>query len=82
VSFAVSVVLTVAGGALWLNDAGSGAIALAGVVGMMWSILLGAVSIVGLYVLRVYKDGRRRPAYIVASTLGFPADLERSEQRL
>jgi glycosyltransferase involved in cell wall biosynthesis len=73
VSFAVSVVLTAVGTVAWLNGA-AGALALAGIVGMMWSILLGAVAIVGLYVLRVYKDGRRRPAYIVASTVGLGED--------
>jgi glycosyltransferase involved in cell wall biosynthesis len=33
--------------------------------------LLG-LGIIGLYLARVYRDGRRRPAYVVADTIGWP----------
>jgi len=35
-----------------------------------WATTLVAVAAVGLYVIRIYKDIRNRPQYIVASTLG------------
>ncbi len=35
-----------------------------------WATILVAVAAVGLYVIRIYKDVRHRPQYIVASTLG------------
>jgi len=33
--------------------------------------LLG-LGVIGLYLARVYRDGRRRPAYVVAETIGWP----------
>jgi dolichol-phosphate mannosyltransferase len=75
VAFAGSLALVAAGLAIGVNGPGMGfPLAVAGSVGALWSILLGAVAIVGLYVLRVYKDGRRRPLYIVESTVGFPPE--------
>jgi dolichol-phosphate mannosyltransferase len=70
-AFVVSIALLAAAAVLWTNGSGGSlTLAVAGAVGALWSILLGAIAIVGLYVLRVYKDGRRRPSYIVASTIG------------
>ncbi len=36
-----------------------------------WSTLLAAVGVVGYYVMRVYKDVRGRPPYIVREAIGF-----------
>jgi dolichol-phosphate mannosyltransferase len=37
----------------------------------LWALLMGAVAVVGIYVIRIYKDVRGRPAFIVASKVGF-----------
>ena len=38
---------------------------------LLWAVLMAAVAVVGIYVVRVYKDVRGRPAFIVASRVGF-----------
>ncbi len=38
-----------------------------------WATTLAAVAAVGLYIVRIYKDVRGRPQYIVESTMGFPS---------
>jgi dolichol-phosphate mannosyltransferase len=38
----------------------------------LWATLMAAVAVVGLYIVRIYKDVRRRPQFIVESTVGFP----------
>ena len=38
-----------------------------------WATLLAAIAAVGIYVIRIYKDVRGRPQYIVASTIGLPS---------
>ena len=38
-----------------------------------WATIVGTVSVVGIYLIRVYKDVRGRPHYIVESTIGVPA---------
>ena len=40
-----------------------------------WATIMAAVGGVGLYVVRVYKDVRGRPPYIVKSTIGLPESL-------
>jgi dolichol-phosphate mannosyltransferase len=50
--------------------AAAGSVAGAGIAALLWATLVGAVSIVGLYVIRIYKDVRRRPPYIVDSMVG------------
>ena len=48
-----------------------------------WATTLTAIAAVGIYVIRIYKDVRGRPQYIVASTIGLPSSgLERGEQAL
>jgi len=37
---------------------------------VFWTTILAALAAVGIYVIRIYKDIRNRPQYIVASTLG------------
>lgn len=70
---ALSVVLAVTAGLLWADDAAAARVAgLVALVTFFWATTIGAVSAVGLYVARAYKDGRGRPPYIVASTLGLP----------
>jgi glycosyltransferase involved in cell wall biosynthesis len=60
-------------GAAALLGSGSAAArttALAAFVVFLWATTIGAVSVVGLYIVRVYKDVRGRPHYIVGSTVG------------
>jgi dolichol-phosphate mannosyltransferase len=48
-----------------------------GVVAMwtfFWATTMAAIASVGLYVIRIYKDGRGRPQYIVASTIGLASN--------
>ena len=40
---------------------------------LLWATLMGAVAIVGVYVIRIYKDVRRRPQFIIESTIGLEA---------
>ncbi len=50
-----------------------------------WTTILGAISFVGLYVARTYKDVRRRPRYLVESTVGLAdhmADAPRSRSAI
>jgi dolichol-phosphate mannosyltransferase len=71
----LSVVL--AAGAALLAASGSAAAptaALTAAVLFLWSTLLAAVCAVGLYVVRIYKDVRGRPQFIVESTIGLPGD--------
>jgi dolichol-phosphate mannosyltransferase len=57
--------------ALWASGGPSAArVALVGLATFFWATLIGAVSVVGIYVVRTYKDARGRPPYIVASTVG------------
>jgi glycosyltransferase involved in cell wall biosynthesis len=44
--------------------------AIAGVLLLLWGLSQAAVSAVGLYVIRIYKDVRQRPPYIVESLVG------------
>jgi glycosyltransferase involved in cell wall biosynthesis len=51
------------------------ALALAGAVFMaaltfFWATTIGAIAVVGTYVIRVYKDVRGRPPYIIESVIG------------
>jgi len=49
-----------------------------GAIGMfLWATMMGALSAVGAYVIRIYKDVRGRPAYIVESTVGISTQAER-----
>jgi dolichol-phosphate mannosyltransferase len=44
---------------------------IAALVVMLWAILMAAVAVVGIYVIRIYKDVRGRPPFIVESRIGF-----------
>jgi polyisoprenyl-phosphate glycosyltransferase len=45
--------------------------AMAGLLVFLWAVLMAAVAVVGVYVIRIYKDVRGRPPFIVASRVGF-----------
>jgi dolichol-phosphate mannosyltransferase len=57
-------------------------LALVAVGAFFWATVLVAIAAVGIYVIRIYKDIRNRPQYIVASTLGvsMPAEHSRVEK--
>jgi glycosyltransferase involved in cell wall biosynthesis len=44
-----------------------------GVLTFFWGTTLASVGMLGVYLIRVYKDVRSRPPYIVQSTIGFQA---------
>ena len=64
----------VAGAAVLLlkNGGLSAAYVLAMVAALCWATTLMAISAIGIYVIRIYKDVRHRPQYIVESTIGLP----------
>jgi dolichol-phosphate mannosyltransferase len=47
-----------------------------------WATTVGAVAIVGFYIIRIYKDVRRRPQYIVESTIQTPAERETAAREI
>ena len=72
----IAAAIALLAGALTAFAIGSGVageLALAGSLTFFWATTIAAVSIVGLYVARAYKDVRGRPHYIVSSTVGLPA---------
>lgn len=44
-----------------------------GIITFFWATAVGAVGVVGIYVIRIYKDVRGRPRFVVDSTIGFSA---------
>ena len=59
------------------GTSGAWTAALVGGALLLWTLAIGAVGVVGLYVIRIYKDVRRRPQYIVADSAGIEArDIE------
>ena len=83
------VALAVAGVALamllgtWAIVSASPLIGTMALLAFFWATTVGAIAAVGIYVVRVYKDVRGRPQYIVASTVGLPspesvAEMEKS----
>jgi dolichol-phosphate mannosyltransferase len=50
---------------------------LVGFLLFLWATLMGAAGIVGVYVIRIYKDVRARPPFIVESTVGFEVPVEK-----
>jgi glycosyltransferase involved in cell wall biosynthesis len=43
---------------------------------VFWTTILAAIAAVGIYVIRIYKDIRNRPQYIVESTIGLSTSSE------
>ena len=43
---------------------------------VFWTTILAAIAAVGIYVIRIYKDVRNRPQYIVESTIGLSQAAE------
>jgi dolichol-phosphate mannosyltransferase len=71
VGLAVSLLVLVVSFAFAVNGtAAAGRTALVGALMFFWATTLGAIGVVGLYVIRIYKDVRGRPPYIVQSTIG------------
>jgi dolichol-phosphate mannosyltransferase len=66
-----AMLLAVGVGAALLHGSFAGTVALVGLAFFFWATIIGAISTVGLYVIRTYKDVRGRPQYIVESTVGF-----------
>ena len=59
----------------WLRIGSSLAVTL-GVIGLVtffWATIVGTIGAVGIYIIRIYKDVRGRPSYIVQSTIGLPS---------
>ena len=77
VGFVVALGLLAAALVLALADSTLAApLAIVGAIGLLWSTAVGAVAAVGLYVIRIYNDVRRRPAYIVQSSVGLGLAVE------
>ena len=67
----VSLLLVVLGLALVRRGAPlAGATLLLAIGTFFWATIVGAIGGVGLYMIRIYKDVRGRPAYVVESTIG------------
>jgi hypothetical protein len=49
---------------------------------IFWATTLAAIAAVGIYIIRIYKDVRDRPQFIVASTLGvaMPGEMSHLEK--
>jgi dolichol-phosphate mannosyltransferase len=59
--------------ALWLVATGSSGVRTTSLIAaglLLWTLTVAAIGIVGLYVIRIYKDVRGRPQYIVSETVG------------
>jgi dolichol-phosphate mannosyltransferase len=68
--------------ALWLalsDRSGTGTIALLATGMLFWTLAVAAIGVVGLYVIRIYKDVRGRPQYIVSESVGLD-DAPRPKQ--
>jgi dolichol-phosphate mannosyltransferase len=46
-----------------------------------WATTIGAIAVVGTYLIRVYKDVRGRPQYIIESIIGNDDQQPRSRSR-
>jgi dolichol-phosphate mannosyltransferase len=55
----------------------SSSVWIAAAIAFLWATAVGSSSIVGLYVVRIYKDVRGRPPFIIESTVGLPAPASR-----
>jgi glycosyltransferase involved in cell wall biosynthesis len=46
---------------------------IAGLMVLLWATLMAAIAVVGVYIIRIYKDVRGRPQFVVESTVGLEA---------
>jgi dolichol-phosphate mannosyltransferase len=76
VGLVVSVVLLAWGVGAAAIGAASAPLFLLAVATFFWATTIGAIAIVGVYIIRIYKDVRRRPQYIVESTIQTPPGRE------
>lgn len=67
---ASALLLIVAAAMLANGSAGAGRTALVALIVFFWATTIGAIGVVGMYIVRIYKDVRGRPRYIVQSTVG------------
>jgi dolichol-phosphate mannosyltransferase len=58
----------------------SGAALVIGVLTFFWATTIGAIGAIGLYLIRIYKDVRGRPRYIVESMIGMSESQARNIQ--
>lgn len=65
--------------AIWALAASNALIGAMALVAFFWATTVGAIAAVGIYVVRVYKDVRGRPQYIVASSVGLPSPADVAE---
>lgn len=75
-----SVILVLITILLAINGSGlTGRTTLIALMAIGWTTVVGAVGAIGLYVIRIYKDVRGRPLYVVQSTIGLSeANTERA----
>lgn len=66
-----AVLLALAGAGAWLAGAAARWPLVLALATFFWATLMGAVAVVGVYLVRTYKDARGRPRYIVDSVAGF-----------
>ncbi|MBI4476544.1 MAG: glycosyltransferase, partial [Acidobacteria bacterium] len=65
-----TMMVTIGAASAVLGSAAALPAAVGGIVFLFWSAIIGAVGAIGLYVIRIYKDVRGRPLYLVESTVG------------
>ena len=67
----VAAITLAAGLAMWFNGSQhTDAVLFLGLITFFWATTVGAIGSVGIYVIRIYKDTRGRPQYIVSDTIG------------
>lgn len=67
----VAAITLTTGVVLWMVDSPRvHAVVFLGLITFFWATTIGAVGSVGIYVIRIYKDSRGRPQFIVRETLG------------
>jgi polyisoprenyl-phosphate glycosyltransferase len=59
--------------AVWAVAASSTVLAFIALLSFFWATTVGAIAAAGIYIVRIYKDVRGRPQYIIASTVGLPS---------
>ena len=67
----VAAITIAAGVVMWLStSANTDAVLFLGLITFFWATTIAAIGAVGVYVIRIYKDTRGRPQYIVKDTIG------------
>ena len=72
---AVAAITLLAGLVMWFTGSQhTDAVLFLGLITFFWATIVGAIGSVGIYVIRIYKDTRGRPQFIVSETLGIQRD--------